>query len=38
LALCPEDGPSQTMLARCETYKNEPPPDGWNGSYTMTHK
>ena len=38
LALDPEDGPSKTMLARCNTYKADPPSKDWNGAYTMTSK
>jgi len=29
LSLRPDDGPSQTMLARCMVYKDDPPPDDW---------
>ena len=38
LAIDPTDGPSQTMLNRCHTYKTDPPPQDWNGAYTMTSK
>ena len=38
LEISPEDGPSQALLARCNQYKQTPPPKGWNGAYTMTSK
>lgn len=38
LAARPDDGPSRTMQARCFEYKEEPPPEDWNGSYTMKTK
>jgi adenylate cyclase len=34
----PEDGPAQTYLKRCFEYKENPPPDDWDGSYHLTHK
>jgi len=38
LDILPEDGPSRTMLARCNGFKKTPPPGNWNGAYTMTTK
>jgi len=38
LDIDPQDGPSKTMLARCNDYKKSPPPKDWNGAYTMTSK
>lgn len=38
LAIAPDDGPSLTMKARCQEYKEDPPPEDWNGSYTMKTK
>lgn len=38
LDIVPEDGPSRTMLARCNAFKKTPPPNNWNGAYTMTSK
>jgi adenylate cyclase len=38
LDIVPEDGPSRTMLARCNAFKKTPPPKNWNGAYTMTSK
>lgn len=38
LSLLPDDGPSQTMLKRCNNFKKTPPPKDWNGAYTMTSK
>jgi adenylate cyclase len=32
------DGPSKTMLARCNEYKLNPPEKGWNGAYTIKTK
>ncbi|RPJ15940.1 MAG: CHASE2 domain-containing protein [Desulfobacteraceae bacterium] len=32
------DGPSKTMLARCNEYKISPPGKDWNGAYTLTMK
>lgn len=34
----PDDGPSLEYLRRCETFKQNPPPENWDGVYTMTHK
>jgi len=38
LKLFPDDGPSRSMIERCSSYKTEPPPQEWNGSYTMKTK
>jgi adenylate cyclase len=38
LAREPDDGPSATMQARAEEYQKNPPPDDWDGVYTMLHK
>lgn len=38
LKITPDDGPSQAMLARCEFFKKTPPPEDWDGTYTMTSK
>lgn len=38
LDLSPDDGPSKTMLARCNEYRANPPAKDWNGAYTMTTK
>ena len=38
LSIDPDDGPSQTLLKRCNAYKADPPPKDWNGAYTMTSK
>jgi len=38
LDVTPDDSPSQTMQARCQEYKEDPPPEDWNGSYTMKSK
>ncbi len=34
----PGDGPSLTMKSRAEEYGRNPPPDDWDGVYTMLHK
>ncbi|MFZ5952311.1 MAG: adenylate/guanylate cyclase domain-containing protein [Candidatus Rifleibacteriota bacterium] len=38
LARWPDDGPSQTYLHRCHEYMQNPPPEGWDGRYILTHK
>jgi len=38
LRLNPDDGPAQTLLARCDRYKTAPPPDNWDGAFAMTSK
>ena len=34
----PDDGPSQILLDRCLYYKDNPPPDDWDGVWTLKHK
>ena len=38
LKLDPNDGPSKTYITRCNEYKVNPPPEGWDGRYILTHK
>ena len=38
LNLVPEDGPSKEYLRRVKEYSQEPPPDDWDGVYTMHSK
>ena len=38
LAIVPEDGPSQAMIRRCRAYLEEPPAEGWDGSFTLGTK
>jgi class 3 adenylate cyclase/CHASE2 domain-containing sensor protein len=38
LARHPEDGPAKTYLSRCRTYLTSPPPQDWNGVWTMATK
>jgi adenylate cyclase len=38
LSLDTSDGPSRTMLARCEAYLATPPPDAWDGVFELTEK
>ncbi len=32
------DGPSKVYYLRCEHYIENPPPEDWDGVFTMTHK
>ena len=34
----PDDGPSRVFLQRCRTYKIQPPPEDWDGSFQLSHK
>lgn len=34
----PDDGPSKLYIERCEHFKKEPPPEDWDGVFTMTTK
>jgi len=34
----PQDGPSQLYLERCRQYLLQPPPEDWDGVFTMTRK
>ncbi|MFC1541353.1 CHASE2 domain-containing protein [Candidatus Latescibacterota bacterium] len=34
----PEDSPSEVYKKRCEAFKAEPPPDDWDGIFTMRTK
>jgi adenylate cyclase len=38
LALRPEDGPSRIYLERCAQFREEPPPEGWDGVADVTVK
>ena len=38
LSVHPDDAPSKVMLERCNFYKEQAPPDDWNGAFTMTTK
>lgn len=38
LAVCPEDSPSKVYKERCEYYIANPPPEDWDGVFTMTTK
>jgi adenylate cyclase len=38
LSLKPDDGPSKTMLTRCNEYKHHPPGKNWDGTFTMATK
>jgi adenylate cyclase len=38
LSVSPDDGPSKTMLLRCNKFKLEPPGKGWNGAYAIRTK
>ncbi|MFC1825770.1 CHASE2 domain-containing protein [Thermodesulfobacteriota bacterium] len=36
LSASPDDGPSKTMLKRCNEFKSNPPPEDWNGVYSIS--
>ncbi|MBI3037757.1 adenylate/guanylate cyclase domain-containing protein, partial [bacterium] len=38
IARWPDDGPSKTYITRCQEYQDNPPPEGWDGRYILTHK
>ncbi len=38
IEVVPLDGPSLTYIDRCEDYLSQPPPDDWDGVYTLTSK
>jgi len=38
LSVIPSDKPSQIHLARCEQYIKTPPPETWDGSYSLESK
>jgi adenylate cyclase len=38
LSIEPEDGPSKTLLARCNKFKENPPPKKWDGAFSMDSK
>ncbi len=38
LEIAPSDGPATEMLARVRRFSEEPPPDGWDGSWSLTEK
>ena len=38
LEIVPNDGPSTLYLVRSRDYKETPPPDDWDGVFTMTTK
>jgi adenylate cyclase len=35
---CPADGFAAIFLERCDTYRHNPPPENWDGVYTLTSK
>ena len=38
LGIVPDDGPSKVYIDRCLAFKENPPPDDWDGVFTMTTK
>lgn len=38
LKVDPADGPSKLYLERSQNYQTTPPPDDWDGVFTMTTK
>ncbi len=38
LKLCPCDGPAEMYIERCRQFKLTPPPENWDGSYSLKTK
>ena len=38
LKLCPGDGPTEMYIERCQHFKLTPPPEDWDGSYSLKTK
>lgn len=38
LAKWPHDGPARILMTRCEKYLKSPPPESWNGGFSMQVK
>jgi adenylate cyclase len=38
LEIAPGDGPSQLYIDRCRELSKNPPPEDWDGVFTMTSK
>ena len=38
LGINPQDGPSKLLVDRVQYFTNSPPPEGWDGVWTMTKK
>lgn len=38
LSVKPDDGPSALYIERCMKFKETPPPDDWDGVFTMKTK
>jgi len=38
LKIAPEDGPSLSLLGRCQTLRDNPPGKDWNGTFVIKHK
>ena len=38
LKIIPGDGPSELYLERARTFRENPPPEDWDGVYVMTSK
>ncbi len=38
LEIDPEDGPSQVFINRCHNYMQSPPPEDWDGVFSITEK
>jgi adenylate cyclase len=38
LELCPEDGPSRLLVARCAQYRDRPLGEGWDGVHRLSSK
>jgi adenylate cyclase len=38
IRLCPDDVPSQLMIARCQAYQQQPPDEDWDGVHRLSEK
>lgn len=38
ISVTPDDKPSKMLLARCKSYKENPPKEGWAGEFVLTSK
>lgn len=38
IKILPEDGPTELYIKRCKEYIMDPPPENWDGVYTMKTK
>jgi adenylate cyclase len=38
LAALPGDGPATTFIGRCKDYRTKPPPESWDGVFSLVSK